>query len=341
MKGYTDEELADLTPQERAALEGDDNDNNGDGENASDNDNDGNDAGGKDGSEGGDGNGDDDPDSNNDNADADANANAEADANADKDANLDDDKQNPDDTGQQASRDDGQDPDKGADPTPAAAQVREHAPVFVAEAPKDSDKHLTEIKTQKSTLADQFDEGDITAKEYQHKLDDLNRQEREIEREIDRARIASDMEEQRKSNSWNDAQSDFLSEHPEYNDATRGQMFNAVFRTVSQREEFHDLPVTRANSLKLLRAAHEAYVVATGGKPAPAKEDKDTTGNNTKAKRTELPQTLSHVPASDVNDTNNGKWAALDSLREKDYEAYEEKLFGMSEKDREAYLVDR
>lgn len=331
MKGYTEEDLADLTQEERDALnEGDGNDDGeGDGDDA---DNAGN--GQDNGHSGEDGEGD--PDGN-DKADE-PDSSADQDASPDADPDADDAK--PDADGQQPSRDDGKDPEQGADPAPATKEVREPAQVFVAEAPKDSEQQLTELKNQKNSLADQFDDGDITAREYNQKLDELNRQERQIERDIDRARLSSDMEKQREKNAWEDAQSEFISEHPEYDeDAVRREMFNAVLRSVASREEFVSMPVSRANSAKLLRAAHEAFTNATGG-VAKKEDGQQKAEGNTQKPKPKLPPTLAGVPAADVTDTNNGRWASLDSLREKDYEAYEEKLFSMTEADRAAYLAD-
>ncbi|EBQ8762732.1 hypothetical protein BKM35_22115 [Salmonella enterica] len=325
MEKYTEDELADLTPEERAALQEDP----GDDENLED----GNEAdkgGDKSGLEaGGDGS---------DNSDKNDNE-KQHDAADHQDDEKSDDKS--DENGKQSSRDDGEESGQDVDTQTAPTKVREPAPVFVVEAPKDSDKQLTEIKQQKIALADQFDEGDITNREYQQKLDELNQQERKIEREIDRARLAEDMEAQRKNNAWNDAQADFMADHPEYEDDTRREMFNAVFRNVAKRDEFSALPVTRANSLKLLRAAHEAFIKVAGKSAGPGDENENGKETAKQQKKKELPPTLAGIPASDVTDTNAGRWASLDRLRDKDYQAYEDKLFSMSDADRDAYLADR
>lgn len=330
MDGYTDEELSDLTPEELAALKEDISDGNGEnGEHANDGDK----------------------------KDVDKSSNVDPDpdpatgknVNTDDIANKVDNAENANketenkvsNNEQQLSRDDGKDPDKVDDTSTTTTQVREPAQVFIAETPPDIDQQLTELKSKKDELSDLFDEGDITAREFNQKLDELNRQERQLERDIDRARLAEDMEKQRKSNAWNDAQADFMAEHPEYDDETRREMFNAVFRTVANRDEFTSLPVTRANSMKLLRAAHEAFVSATGSHSGKSESVETNTVVDTKNKKTELPPTLAGVPAADVNDTNSGRWASLDNLRDKDYEAYENKLFSMSDADREAYLAER
>ncbi len=325
---YTEDELADLTPEERAALqddpEGGDDDNQEDG-------NDADKGGDKSELEAG-GDGSDNSDKNDNEKQHDANDHQDDEKPGDQ----------PDESGKQSSRDDGKEPGQDVDTPSTATKVREPAPVFVVEAPKDSDKQLTEIKQQKVALADQFDEGDITNREYQQKLDELNQQERKIEREIDRARLAEDMEAQRKNNAWNDAQADFMADHPEYEDETRREMFNAVFRNVAKRDEFSALPVTRANSLKLLRAAHDAFIHATGGSPEPDdKGNGKVTNAPQQQKKKDLPPTLAGIPSADVTDTNSGRWASLDRLRDKDYQAYEDKLFSMSDADRDAYLAER
>lgn len=328
---YTEDELADLTPEERAALEenteGDDDNKPEDGENA-DNGSD------KTGSEAGENSGDNGAQNNN------GEQQKTNDSQVENGTDNGTDNGKPDENGQQPPRDDGKDAGKDVATPSTATQIREPAPVLIVEAPKDSDKQLKEIKEQKIALADQFDEGDITNREYQQKLDELNQQERKIERDIDRARLSEEMEAQRKNNAWNDAQADFMADHPEYEDETRREMFNAVFRTVANREEFSSLPVTRANSLKLLRAAHDAFVSVTG---APVSTDKNAekTANANQQQKKNIPPTLSGLPSAEVNDTNSGRWASLDRLREKNYQEYEDKLFSMSDADRDAYLADR
>lgn len=325
---YTEDELADLTPEERAALE---ENTEGDDDNKPEDGGDADNGGDKTGLESGENSGDNSSQSDN-------KEQHEADDHQDNEGA---DNGQPDENGQQSSRDDGKEPDKDADATAASTQIREPAPILVVEAPKDSDKQLTDIRQQKIALADQFDEGDITNREYQQKLDELNQQERKIERAIDRAKLAEEMEAQRKNNAWNDAQADFMADHPEYEDATRREMFNAVFRNVASREDFASLPVTRANSLKLLRAAHDAFIKATGMSTGNDKGTEKPTNAHQQQKNKNLPPTLAGVPSADVTDTNAGRWASLDRLRDKDYQAYEDKLFSMSEADRDAYLADR
>ena len=73
---------------------------------------------------------------------------------------------------------------KADDGAAAATEAQpQQAPILVAQVPENVDAKLAEITTQKGALLDQFDNGDITAKEYQLQLDALAKQERQIERQ--------------------------------------------------------------------------------------------------------------------------------------------------------------
>ena len=93
------------------------------------------------------------------------------------------------------------DPPKVDDAAAAAAAATEEvetteapqqsAPILVAPPPEDATAKLAEIDSKKDALLTQFDDGDITAREYQKQLDALAKEERSIERAQDRAELAA------------------------------------------------------------------------------------------------------------------------------------------------------
>lgn len=237
--------------------------------------------------------------------------------------------------------DDGDDPAANADDEPAepASPSRDDgadpveevktAPILVADAPADADTKLAEIATQKESLITQFDDGDITAKEYQQQLDALSKQEREVELAIHKAQLAADMEQQRLKNEWTTTVTSFIEANPIYKDNPR--LYRALdqeVRDVANSEEGKTL-----SGAKILAKAHENLAQAFGFKPAikPA-------GKPPKA---ELPPSLHGVPAADANDVQGGKYAALDRLASTNPIAYEEALMKLSDGERDAYLASQ
>lgn len=203
------------------------------------------------------------------------------------------------------------------------------APLLVAEAPEDAAAQLESISSKKEELITQFDDGDITAKEYQQQLDALAKQEREIERALDKAEIAAEMEKQRKYNEWVSTVNGFLDTNKVYKDNPR------LYRALDQ--EVKDVAATpeAANwdGNQILKKAHENLSEAFGlGKAAPAADGKP---GKTKPN---LPPNLAKVPAADTNDMGAGKYAALDRLAAENPIAYEEHLAKMPEAERLAYL---
>lgn len=204
------------------------------------------------------------------------------------------------------------------------------APLLVAEAPEDAAAQLESISSKKEELITQFDDGDITAKEYQQQLDALAKQEREIERALDKAEIAAEMEKQRKYNEWVSTVNGFLDTNKVYKDNPR------LYRALDQ--EVKDVAATpeAANwdGNQILKKAHENLSEAFGlGKATPAADGKP---GKTKPN---LPPNLAKVPAADTNDMGAGKYAALERLAAENPIAYEEHLAKMPDAERDAYLA--
>ena len=205
------------------------------------------------------------------------------------------------------------------------------APILVAPPASDATAKLAEIEERKNTLLEQFDNGDVTAKEYQKQLDSISKEERAIERAQDRAELAAQMEQQRLQNDWNATCANFVESHTIYKDNPR--LYKALDAEV---RELAAKPETSSwSGQKFLDEAHKALKQAfgfsegvspdrNGGKPAP--------------RGRELPPNLAKVPAADVQDTNGGRFAVLDRLSSSDPIAYEEALSKMSQADRDAYL---
>ena len=279
MSRYTEEELQDLTEEERAALEAEEAD-------AEDEEEDAGEA------EGGDG-----------------------------------------DTGSEANDgDDGGDGDdadgaeKEAEHDSLATEVQ---PLLAADAPEDAAEQLEAIAKQKEELVLKFDDGELTAKEYQLELDKLAKQEREIEQAQFKAKLAQEMAEQQQRNAWLATVNQFLSEHAEYRQyPLRYKALDVAVRELAAQEENQGL-----SGRQILEKAHEQIVEQFGLARAEEKPE-----GNKRRKPIEAPPTLANVPAASATETEDGRWAKLDRLMETDPERYERELAKLPEADRESYL---
>lgn len=212
-----------------------------------------------------------------------------------------------------------------------ATDPQQTAPILVADPVDGAEARLTEIATKKDALLTQFDDGDITAKEYQKQLDELSRQERKIEFELHEANLAAKMEQQRLQNEWTKTCNDFVETHSIYKDNPRlYKALDAEVRELAGKPE-----TANWSGQKFLDEAHKNLKQAFGFQEADTGKPKAKAYNPAE----NLPPNLAKVPAAEVEDTNGGRFAVLDRLASSDPIAYEETLAKMSEAERNSYLA--
>lgn len=212
-------------------------------------------------------------------------------------------------------------------PQKAGAQP---APLLVATLPEGAESRLTEIGTQKDALLEQFDSGDLTAREYQKQLDALNKEERALEYQINEARLAEKLNTQRLQNEWQDTCNRFVEANSVYKEMPWLYMqLDAKVRELASKPE-----TTNWSGQKFLDEAHKEIVAKYKLPTLPS-----TPQPNNKRQQVDLPPNLAKVPAADVQDTNGGEFAVLDRLANTDPIAYEETLAKMPAAKREAYLA--
>jgi hypothetical protein len=209
----------------------------------------------------------------------------------------------------------------------------EFQPLLDADAPEDAAEQLEAIARQKEELVQKFDDGELTAKEYQLELDKLAKREREIEQAQFKARLAQEMAEQQQRNAWLATVNQFLSEHSEYRQyPLRYKALDLAVRELAAQEENQGL-----SGREILEKAHEQIVEQFGL----ARTEDDLKPEGKKRRKIEAPPTLANVPAASATETEDGRWAKLDRLIETDPERYERELAKLSDADREAYLAAR
>jgi len=212
------------------------------------------------------------------------------------------------------------------------ADATKQQPILVVPALEDADARLAEIATKKDALLTQFDDGDITAREYQKQLDALAKEERQIEFQQHEASLASKLEQQRLQNEWTSTCNSFVETHPIYKNNDRlYRALDAEVRELAAKPE-----TANWTGQRFLDEAHNNLKTAFGfaeaetGKPQ-AKPKYDQTAS--------LPPNLSKVPSAEIESTTGGKYAVLDRLASTDPLGYEAALERMSEAERNAYLA--
>lgn len=220
----------------------------------------------------------------------------------------------------------GADDDAGAEPE-AEAQPQP-SPILVASPVEEANARLSEIQTQKDALLDQFDNGDLTARDYQKQVDALAKEERKLEFQIHEAELAGKLENQRLQNEWVTTCNTFIESNPVYKDNPR--LYKALDAEV--RELANDPKTANWSGQKFLQEAHKNLSEAFNLPTAKAPAAKQTT-------QRELPPNLSKVPSAEIEDTNGGRFAVLERMATNDPLAYEEALAKMPQAERDAYLA--
>lgn len=209
-----------------------------------------------------------------------------------------------------------------------AAEALPYQPMLVAQAPEGATERLNAIADEKKALSAQFDDGDLTASEMNAALDALNKEERTLERQIDRAEIARDLENQRITNERTLEITSFLRDVQIPNDPN-----NLRFKTLNAAviEVASDPANATLGATAIMQKAHdlcvqEGVLPPKSGKPAP---------KAAVPKAIEVPPTLAGLPAADVSTTEENRFAHLNRMGP---DAREAAFARMSEADQTAYL---
>lgn len=210
------------------------------------------------------------------------------------------------------------------------------APLLVAQVPADTEAQLTAIKTQKADLAQKFDDGELSAKDYQLKLDELNGQERQIELLLHKAQIAQDMSAQQARNAFLSEVKTFTEEvNPLYKQsAVAWKALDEAVKKVGNDPENASL-----TGKQILEKAHaevmkDPVLSAAFGQQSTARKPGKQDAKTGEAP----PPTIGRLPAAESVDTNGDKFANLDRLQAIAPMKYEEAVGKLSPADLEAYL---
>lgn len=225
--------------------------------------------------------------------------------------------------------------DEPAKTDPVVEEQAPRAPMLTAEMPEDADAKLADIATRKAALSEKFDDGDLTSKEFQTQVDALNKEERTLERAIDKATIAQDLENQRLTNERMTEINTFLKEVeiPNDNKNLRFKVLDAAVREVASDEANINLSprevMQKAYDLCVSEGALQPKKAAEPAKPAPADVKPKTP--------IKAPPTLANLPAAEITNTEDNRFAYLNRIANPDIR--EREFAKLSAADQEAYLA--
>ena len=203
-------------------------------------------------------------------------------------------------------------------------------PLFNTEIPADIQAQRTEIDEKEDALDKQFDEGDITFSEHKKALREINQQRNALDRAELKAELAAEAYQTQIDNSWQASQTAFFASHPELNTANEVQM-TALDHLVRQETKavLDNGGVIGVPELERAYAKFkQAFNIADS---APKQQQKQVKTPNNGI----VPPNLGTLPAATANDTDDGKFAALDRL---EGTAYEDALAKLTDAQRDEYL---
>ncbi len=247
--------------------------------------------------------------------------------------------------GEQAGRDDGEPPVKSepeAEPEAETEQQEPQAPVVQplirAEIPADMEEQRSKIEKARDDLAEKFEDGDLTAREFQAENRKLDKLDADLDWIVRKAELSAETARHQAETNWYASTAEFLKAHPEISkNELVYNAFDAVVRKVTADKANHNL-----SNQQQLDKAYAEWADALGIKQeAKPKADAKADANPAPKAKRELPPNLSTVPAAQTNDTDDGKYAALDRLMDTDPLKYEAELAKMSPAESDAYLASQ
>jgi hypothetical protein len=229
--------------------------------------------------------------------------------------------------------------DKDEKPEQAPEARKPVVPLLVAEAPEGYEDRIAAIAAEKEKLAEQFDDGDKTAKEYHTALDALNREERTLERSKDRYELAQQMEVQRQTNDRQAEINVFLASVgiPQDTADLRFSVLDRAVRMVASDAKMATATVSEIMTEAYDLCAKQGVLKPRDelGKSTPAPTKKDEPAVPAKKAPKKGPQTLAGIPQAEVVDTDANQFAHINRMQPDEAERAFERL---SPTQQEAYL---
>lgn len=217
------------------------------------------------------------------------------------------------------------------------AKAAQPVPLFKADVPEDIEAKFQAIDAREEALIEKFEDGDLTTREYNAELRKLNKERSDLEWVQRKAELSQESTQTQREQQWYNEVGSFVKTHPliEKNE-TMWNSFDAVLRKVTAETIAAGGWPGQADIDKAYKQWAEDLGIATDA-PAPAAEKKDTPAAPAAKKELKVPPTLAKVPAASHEDTDDGKYAYLDKLADEDPLEYEKALQKLSPAEWEEY----
>lgn len=211
-------------------------------------------------------------------------------------------------------------------------QAEQILPPLRAKAPENAEELFNAISAEEDALAQKFDEGDITAKEYRDGLNKLTAQREELNWSARKADLARELEETAKVNAWHKEVQDFMTTRAAHITKSHAQM--VAFDEIVKKVTADPANMTLSDRAQLEKAykiyvaeANEALGVVQKAQQPPAETPPARPTRN-------IPPTLARVPAAEPETIEGSRFANLDRLATMDPVAYEAAVAKMTEAER-------
>lgn len=225
-----------------------------------------------------------------------------------------------------------------AAPAPEPVAAAQQFPVIAP--PADAAENLAKIATDKAALAEQFDAGEITGKEFTAQMEALSEAKLKIDLAVNNAALSAQMEHNRAKQAWDNSCDAFFKEPAAsiYTDPKTFEAFNENVkamaamprnRGLSERQLLEKVDLLTRIELGLPAAVTSAAAPAQAAAAPAAKVP---------PKPHAFPPNVGALPAADVTDTSGGQYAHLDRLASNDPIAFEEAVSKLSDSARDAYF---
>jgi len=334
----TDAERANLSPEELAAIDGDE-DSRAELDEVADM---------KDGDEDGEGSNEEDGDEHEDGAEKGEGAEAEKPAaKAEGEEGAADDKKEKKD-GEEAAGDEAK--DDASDESTAT----DFTPRMVAQDVSKINDQIKTIAEQKAALAEQFENGDLKHSEYMAKRDDLSSQETTLRVQLAQADFAAQQNESTSTQRWEWEQDRFFEDHDIYvTDKLMHAALDAAVKDLAGTKDDKGKLVNDGKSLKWFldeghrlvskrfkieeapKAGEDKGADGKGGKDAQGKaKGKSRAGEKPDLKG--IPKTIGNLPAAEGNEAAESEFDKIDKLEGMDYE---KALAGLTDDQQQRYLA--
>lgn len=226
-----------------------------------------------------------------------------------------------------------QDQQKAQQPEAAAPQ-----PVFKPVATEELKAKYDDIDKREEELIEKFEEGELTTREYNAQLRALNKERGDLDWQQRKDELNRESVEQQIERQWQNDVKAFLPDHPEISENEENwNSFDVVLRQVTAVRMAEGKPYGTPELERAYRIWADERGIAP---PKPANEEpqqKKQEQQPKQQKALDIPPTLAKVPAAAPEDTDDGKFAALDRLAESDPQKYQETIARMSADEYDAY----